>query len=526
MKLEAFLLGLLLALTMRSSGQQVSSAVFNSMAPQHRDWRITSQPDHGYFSILSNGSFLASNTLLHPATWLVSVPGQSAVQVDLDAIFEGFTAPNAVEANASLALFNAGFFIGETRKTFVDLAANHHVQTRLGLPADLLRLPFTGNARFNGADAVTLDLGSLETSLLHYRSYSAGLQHSFGDRLRAGLRIHRLHGYHHLAIEENRWKLTTDAADWSWNLQGGGRVVSSGLNELYQVQSADQLDSLMEVFPEYVSSLDNKGWGADVGVEMQWNNRWSTWLQFNLGGTIRWTNDVLAYEVDAFDWELDGFDATNGGNGWVDGVDALTDSVERWAEQELAAIEAYHVASESNASYKAKLPNRFIAGAEYTLLQGEKGGRVSMGGLIEKVGKRPTSWSLAVNARVGNGLQSTLTFGNRFGLVSTWGVSVAKPLGPILLFAAAEGHQALDWSHFSIENEDELVEWSMPTNAPYVAAQAGVVWRLNWRKPKPEPEAEPMVPFQNSTRSPALGFDVLLDNDAPEPLPCALPGEN
>ena len=66
----------------------------------------------------------------------------------------------------------------------------------------------------------------------------------------------------------------------------------------------------------------------------------------------------------------------------------------------------------------------------------------------------------------------------------------------------------------------------MPTNAPYVAAQAGVVWRLNWRKPKQEPEAEPMAPFQNSTRSPALGFDVLLDNDAPEPLPCALPGEN
>jgi hypothetical protein len=65
----------------------------------------------------------------------------------------------------------------------------------------------------------------------------------------------------------------------------------------------------------------------------------------------------------------------------------------------------------------------------------------------------------------------------------------------------------------------------MPTEAPYVAAQAGVVWRLKWRKPKPTPQAEPLAPFQNSTRSPSLGFNVQLDDDAPKAQPCALPGE-
>jgi hypothetical protein len=100
------------------------------------------------------------------------------------------------------------------------------------------------------------------------------------------------------------------------------------------------------------------------------------------------------------------------------------------------------------------------------------------------------------------------------------------PLGPFLVFAAAEGHQALDWSHFTVVYDDQYTEWSMPTEAPYVAAQAGVVWRLKWRKPKEEPEAEPLAPFQNSTRSPALGFDVQLDDEAPEAQPCALPGED
>ena len=506
-----------------ASAQWVPSAAFNSMAPQHRDWRITGQPDHGYFSILSNGSSMASNTFAHPATWMV--PGPSSPQVDLNAMFDDFAGTNAVGANASLTWFNAGFFLGENRKAFVDLAATEHVQSRLRLPSDLLRLPFTGNATFDGSASATTDLAPFDVSILHYRSFSVGIQRTIGDRLSVGARLSRFQGFHHLAIEQNQWGLTTDATDWTWSLQGGGRIVSSGLNAIYQAQTAGQLDSLAQALPQQLTSSNNKGWGAEAGIEMEWTERWSTWFQYNHGGTIRWTNDVRSYEVDAFDWELNGFDATNGANGWIDGAAALSDSVELWAEQELAAIEAYHATSESNEAYEAKLPNRFVVGAEYSVFRSEGGGKVSLGGMLERTGQRPMSWSLAVNARIGNGLQSTVTYGNRFGLVSTAGISVAMPLGPILVFAAAEGHQALDWSRFTVAYDDQYTEWSMPTEAPYVAAQAGVVWRLKWRKPKEEPEEEPLAPFQNSTRSPALGFDVQLDDEVSEAQPCALPGE-
>lgn len=506
-----------------ASAQWVPSAAFNSMAPQHRDWRITGQPDHGYFSILSNGSSMASNTFAHPATWMV--PGPSSPQVDLNAMFDDFAGTNAVEANASLTWFNAGFFLGENRKAFVDLAATEHVQSRLGLPSDLLRLPFTGNATFDGSASATTDLAPFDVSILHYRSFSVGIQRTMGERLSVGARLSRLQGFHHLAIEQNQWGMTTDVTDWTWSLQGGGRIVSSGLNAIYQAQTAGQLDSLAQALPQQLTSSNNNGWGAEAGIEMEWTERWSTWFQYNHGGTIRWTNDVRSYEVDAFDWELNGFDATNGANGWIDGAAALSDSVELWAEQELAAIEAYHATSESNEAYEAKLPNRFVVGAEYSVFRSEGGGKVSLGGMLERTGQRPMSWSLAVNARIGNGLQSTVTYGNRFGLVSTAGISVAMPLGPILVFAAAEGHQALDWSRFTVAYDDQYTEWSMPTEAPYVAAQAGVVWRLKWRKPKEEPEEEPLAPFQNSTRSPALGFDVQLDDEVSEAQPCALPGE-
>ena len=112
-----------------------------------------------------------------------------------------------------------------------------------------------------------------------------------------------------------------------------------------------------------------------------------------------------------------------------------------------------------------------MAGAEYSVLRSEGGSQVSLGGMVERVSQRPMSWNLAVNARLGNGLQTTLTYGNRFGLVSTAGVSVAIPLGPFLVFAAAEGHQVLDWSQFTVAYDDEYAEWSMPTEAPYIAAQ-------------------------------------------------------
>lgn len=523
---RALFMALSLSFAFVANAQWVPSAAFNSMAPQHRDWRITGQPDHGYFSFLSNGSFWASNTLAHPATWLVTVPGQSSPQIDLNAIFEDVAGSNALEAKASFTLFNAGVFLSESRNTFVDFAATENVQARVGLPGDVLRLPFTGNASFDGATSATIDLAPMDVSLLHHRSFSCGVQHAFSERLRAGLRVHRLHGFHHLAIEENRWGLTTHAADWSWNLNGGGRIVSSGLNAIYQAHVSGQMDSLVEALPDQLSSTPNKGWGADAGLEVQWTERFSTWFQYNHGGTIQWSNDVLAYEVEAFDWELEGFDATNSGNGWVDGVDALSDSVELWAENEFAAIETYHAASESNAAYEAKLPNRLVAGAEYSILRGEQGSRISIGGMVERNGQRPMSWNIAVNARMGNGLQSTLTYGNRYGLVSTAGVSLAMPVGPLLVFAAAEGHQALDWSHFTASYDDQFKEWSMPTEAPYLAAQAGVVWRLNWRNPKSTPAPEPLAPFQNSTRSPALGFEVQLDDEVPEAQPCALPGDN
>ena len=126
-------------------------------------------------------------------------------------------------------MVQCGFFPWSKQKDVCRLPATEQIQTRLGLPSDLLRLPFTGNATFDGSTSATIDLAPLDVSVLHYRSFSAGIQRTLGERFSVGARLSRLLGYHHLAIEENQWGLTTDANDWTWNLEGGGRIVSSGM---------------------------------------------------------------------------------------------------------------------------------------------------------------------------------------------------------------------------------------------------------------------------------------------------------
>ena len=213
--------------------------------------------------------------------------------------------------------------------------------------------------------------------LLHYRAFSAGVQRTVGDRLSVAARIERLQGFHHLAIEENRWGLVTDATDWSWTVQGGGRIVSSGLNAIYQAQAAGQLDSLAQALPQRLTSTANTGWGAQAGIEMDWSPRLSTWIQSNTAEAFV-DERRSRLQVEAFEWELDGFDATNGGDA-DDGTAALTDSVERWANQELAPSKRI-----------TRLPNRMLHTCPSSPIawwpvrnkhwRGDNGGHLSLGG--------------------------------------------------------------------------------------------------------------------------------------------------
>ena len=297
-------------------------------------------------------------------------------------------------------------------------------------------------------------------------------------------------------------------------------MVSSGLQSIYDANAQGSLDSLSDALPQRFFERTNRGWGVDLGVEYEWSSRLATWVQYQYGGSIHWKRDLQSYAIESFAWELEGFDASD----WDAGVESPTDSLEVWSESELEALEA-HLASEGNTTaYRSSLPSTFVFGTEFTLLRRESGTELSLGAILEKKTALPLSWNAALNARLGNILESTLSVGQRYGLPLTAGASLALPFGPLLFFASAEGHQALSWTDFTVVSSTGVAEWSMPTEAPYIAAQVGVTWRLGWRKPKQEPNADQAVPLQNSTRSPSLGFDVRMKDKQRGAMPCVLPG--
>lgn len=498
---------------------QVQTAAFNAMAPQHREWRMTSQPDHGYFALAGDASAHAYNSLVHPATWFDQAAG--GPQLNLDAVFEDLGGPNKLGTGLSFTWLQAGWFSGGG-STFFDASVAERIGVHAALPEDVLRLPFTGNATFGDGAASVIDLSDLDAGFLHHREWRLGVQRRIDEKWSAAGRLTYLQGFHHLAMPASNWSLTTDASDWSWTVQGGGEAVSSGLQSLYDAQASGAMDSLVQALPQRLLDGANSGWGIGGGVEYQWTPRLATWIQFNGGGSIHWKRDVQAYSVQAYTWQFDGIDAA----GWEQNPEGIEDSLSAWSESVLGELEALNAIESNQEAYTTKLPHRWVFGSEYTLIRQESGTELSIGGMLVKQAQQPLGWSLALNSRFGNFLESTVTVGSQNGNPWTAGASLSFPLGPILVFAAAEGHQLFDWTHFAVTDGGQVHEWSMPTEAPFAAAQAGVVWRLGWRKPKSSPEAAPVVPLQNSTRSPALGFDVDMREKRKRTEPCALPGGN
>ena len=502
-----------------SMAQWVPSAALNSMAPQHREWRIASQPDHGYWALSGNVSLQAQNSLVHPATWLSS--SQGGVAVDLDAVYADLGGSNRLGTEAAVTWAQAGWFANDA-KTFIDFAVTERIGLQTSLPEALLRLPFTGNASFAGAPEFVIDLSTFDLELMHHREWRMGIQHRLNDQLSVGLRLKRLHGFHHLDVAQSNWALLTHSTNWTWSLMGGGEVVSSGLRSIYEAETNGNLDSLTDSLPLRLFDRANRGWGVDAGAEYKWGSRLTSWVQYHHGGRIHWKEDIQSYSVAPFSWELDGFDAS----GWDAGVESPVDSLEAWANSELEALADYIAAEGNTNAYRASLPNKLILGSEFTLLKREGGTELGVGAVLERQTGLPMSWNVALHSRLVNVLETTFSVGRRFGLPWTAGASVAMPFGPLLFFASAEGHQMLDWTELEVVSSSGIDSWSMPTEAPYVAAQAGVVWRLGWRKPQAEPKVDPVIPFQNSTRSPALGFEMRMDQKQRREVPCALPGGN
>jgi hypothetical protein len=484
--------------------QHAHSLAFNDFAPQHIEMQIASQPTFGYLALpgLGNMSVSLSNTVFHPATWLTQAANDDLATIELDEIFLAWENPNRLAIDIQTDLIQFGKFF-KNKRSFVHGGIREVVHASLHLSSDLLRLPFTGNANFDLLAQNAIDFSDLGVNVEHRRSFYMGWQRNWSQKWSTGLRLNYLRGIRkgQLSISELNWH--TDETTWDWTLSGQGVLQSSGMWPLIQLLDSGTLyDAAIQRIEEELVTGVGSGLAIDVGGEFRASPHLMLYTQVNDLGRINWKTDTKNFTTLPASLQFNGLD-------WNDAVDWTTetasDSLEDWAIGIAEELEASVGLTENATPFHSRLGASWSLGAEYTPWPNVSW-KPSLGVMIRKKNGLPLSWRSSWNQQWGKRMKTALTFGSREGLCSSLGMSVALNVGPLLVTAAADSYRMFNWTEFAWdENNGQSSEAIvLPTNAPSIQIQIGVVLRMGWtskqQEVEPKSACEPFVVPSSSSR--------------------------
>jgi hypothetical protein len=175
----------------------------------------------------------------------------------------------------------------------------------------------------------------------------------------------------------------------------------------------------------------------------------------------------------------------------------------------MVMVEEFEVAAnltENAAQFHTRLGASWSSGSEFTPWP-NAGWKPSIGVMVRKRKGLPLSWRSSWNQQWGKRMKTALTYGSRDGLGSSLGMSAALNFGPLLVTAAADSYRMFNWTEFAWgENNGQSSEAIfLPTNAPSIQIQIGVVLRMGWtsnqQQVEPKSECEPFA-VPSSTSSP------------------------
>lgn len=298
-----------------------------------------------YYSI-SNSGFAYSD--------VVKKQGDSLL-LDLNSLIGELEDENFTSFNAKVDLFSFGVNLG--KKTQLTFNVTENVNFKFNYTKDFVRLIYEGNGAFIGQTASFKNLG---IALYHYREYGLGFSHQFSDKLRFGARAKYLYGMANIYSEKTDISLTTDAETFALTALADVNIQTSGLRNF------DQLE-----FGDYTSGRDNTGYGLDLGVNYDLNEK----LSFNASvldiGYIKWNDDIENYVIEEGEYTYSGI-----------GIDAFTideDSTgETSFDRVLDSLEKAFDVKENGDAYSTPLVTRMYLGANYKLND-----KTILGGLIQ-----------------------------------------------------------------------------------------------------------------------------------------------
>lgn len=454
--------------------------------PQHANLRPHSRP-LGRAVVMLPGVDLAWNTnWLQPAQWLET--SDAGTTVSAAAMLAGLHEANRCGVQAQVDVIGMGVSLGKSRKHYFSFSVFERAGAMLSLPADLIRLPFVGNAGFDDGQ---MDAQTLTAEALHYRSFSLGWQAHFHPQWSAGLRVQRLQGFEFARLQNAGLTWATDPETWEWTIDVGAELQTAGVAALWDTVSGNA--ALERGTRAYLTAPGNPGWAVDAGLAFLPNDQWTVEASVADLGRIRWNTDPWSAHWQAKTMTFDGIAV----GAWALDPTAFEDSITAWGEAQAHWAEQAMQPEENTAAFTASLPVRWNVRAERQV-----GARLRGHVALREGQTSAVSATAGATLSLGHALQLTSVYQHGNGLRAL-GVGWATQLGPLQWYVAVDNLLAAQLVQLDLPDEQRLY---LPWDARRVQARTGLNWVIG-RKPKREPQipteyraANSMCPGTQRTR--------------------------
>lgn len=283
---------------------------------------------------------------------LEPIPGTDSFKLNVNKLNAIFNKDIFFNTSSSVEWINFGFNQG---KGYWSLSLTEKVKTRTQLPGELFELILNGNGGDNLGRTFELNAG---IDLMHTRELALGYQRYFmDDRFNVGARFKYIYGLTRFETEKNDMSFYTDPDDFSLKMSADLKFnVSSAIFELDSGKSPDPLYALY--------GANNQGWGVDLGLNFNLNDRLSLSASILDLGEIHWNENtkVLQSKHPNTFVEFNGIDISTMFHDSADFEEAFQDLAD-------SLIEQFDLDT-SSAKFTTGLMGEFYMGAKFKLNKG------------------------------------------------------------------------------------------------------------------------------------------------------------
>ena len=344
-----------------------------------------------------------------------------SLEVDFDNLLDKLGNRNMLNVDQQTDLLYFGFRV---KQNYFSLAVRERINFRLGYPDDLWRLIAKGN---DPALGETLDFSGLNVDAIHYREYGIGYARELNEKITIGVKAKYLYGMENIQTINNELSLTTNELNYHLQTQGDITANASYYEPLF--------DSTLTFEPgKYLFGLGNHGFGVDLGVNAQINEKFSVSAGIQDLGFIRFKNNPRNFSLQDGDFtfngldpnDFPGLDTTTNFSAFFDSLgQVFTDSLEN----------TFQIDSSRNPYTVATIP-RFNVGGNYHLNDAHNVGLLFSGEVYK--GQFNPAVTASFNSKFGKWFNTSVSYSYMNRSFANLGLGFALNLGPVQWYVISD----------------------------------------------------------------------------------------